>query len=127
MSDEIATLQMKPWAKFHADMDERVIRAWLATIAREARQAFMRGASRHGPPPSRAGAWPKQVSGALRASFKAEVRGMQVVVGTNRPYSGYLRHGTSKMGRRKMSDTALEIGIEKAEHLMKKWVQWERG
>ena len=126
MSDEIAVLDLKPWHKFKADVDERVIRAWLAIIAQESRAAFMKGTSRHSPPSSRAGAWPKQRTGALRGSIKAEVVGQGVVVSTNRPYSMYLRTGTSKMGRRKMSDTALEIGMQKAENRMKNWVQWVR-
>jgi len=127
MGDTIATLDLRPWDKFHADMDERVLRVWLNEIAKESRNAFMKGAGRHGPPPSRAGAWPKQVTGALRGSIKAEVQGRMVVVSTSRPYSGYLRSGTSKMGRRKMSDTALEIGMQKAENRMKHWVQWVPG
>jgi hypothetical protein len=126
MSDEIAVLDMKPWHKFKADLDERTIRAWLTTIAQESRKAFMSGTSRHSPPASRDGAWPKQATGALRGSIKAEVRGMGVIVSTSRPYSMYLRAGTSQMGRRKMSDTALEIGMQKAENRMKHWVQWER-
>ena len=126
MSDEIAVLDLKPWHKFKADLDERTIRAWLVTIAQESRKAFMSGTSRHSPPPSRDGAWPKQMTGALRGSIKAEVKGHAVVVSTSQPYSGYLRSGTSKMGRRKMSDTALEIGIQKAENRMKHWVQWVR-
>lgn len=126
MSDEIAVLELKPWHKFKADLDERVIRAWLATIAQESRKAFMSGTSRHSPPSSRAGAWPKQRTGALRASIKAEVHGLEVIVSTDRPYSAFLRYGTSKMGRRKMSDTALEIGTQKAEGRMQHWARWER-
>lgn len=123
-----ADLVLMPWHKFHADLDERLMRAWLAIVAQEARKAFMSGAGRSFPPASRAGAWPKKRTGALRASFKSEVHGdREVIVGTDRPYSGFLRYGTSKMGRRKMSDTALEIGVEKAEGRMKNWVRWVEG
>lgn len=120
------SLILTPWGKFRADMDERVMRAWLATVAQESRKAFMSGTGRKFPPASRAGAWPKMRTGALRASIKAEVHGMEVIVSTSRPYSGFLRHGTTKMGRRKMSDTALEIGVAKAEGRMAHWARWQR-
>ena len=35
-----------------------------------------------------------------------------VTIGTSMPYSGFLRRGTSKMARRKMSDNALEEGMK---------------
>lgn len=121
------SLVLMPWGRFRADMDERVKRAWLATVAQESRKAFMSGTGRKFPPASRAGAWPKMRTGALRRSIKSEVHGdSEVIVSTSRPYSGYLRHGTSKMGRRKMSDTALEIGVEKAEGRMAHWARWQR-
>lgn len=126
MSDVIATLNLKAWHKFKADLDEAAIHDWLSIVAQESTKAFMDGTAKAFPPASSAGDWPATRSGGLRGSFRADVHGMEVVVSTNTYYSGYLRYGTSKMGRRKMSDNALEEGTKAAEGRMKHWVGWER-
>lgn len=49
-----------------------------------------------------------------------------MTIGTNRPYSIFLRMGTSRMARRKMSDDALKEGMRAAGR-MGRWVEWARG
>ena len=78
------------------------------------------------PPASAPGAWPNNRTGRLSASIRSEVTSDSVTIGTNTHYSGYLRNGTSRMARRKMSDNALEEGIRAAGRLTK-WVEWSRG
>jgi phage gpG-like protein len=71
------------------------------------------------------GAWPYSQSGKLKGSIDSRVTDNSVTIGTNTPYSLFLRHGTSKMARRKMSDDALREGMKHGR--LGKWVEWVRG
>ena len=119
-------LEFKAWAPFHAKYDKRAFKRWLQIVARESEKAF-KGGMKGYPPASSPGQYPAIRTGALRASIRTRVTDNAVEISSNRPYSGYLRSGTRKMQRRKMSDNALKEGIEKAKRLSKKWVGWEAG
>lgn len=119
-------LEFKAWAPFHAKYDKRAFKRWLQIVARESEKAF-KGGMKGYPPASSPGQYPAVRTGRLRASIRVTVSDTGVEVSTNRPYSGYLRHGTRKMQRRKMSDNALQEGIAKAKRLSRKWVGWEHG
>src|SRR5262245_13500144 len=101
-------LQFVPWHDFHAVKKPPVISAWLRGIAQASEQAFRAGASRAYPPASRPGAWPARRTGGLIGSIQTEVTAKSVTIGTNQRYSKFLREGTSRMARRKMSDNALK-------------------
>jgi len=119
------TIEFTPWAQFHARKNQPVITSWLHRVGEASVEAF-RGGMGNYPPASAPGAWPNSRTGNLRASINYEADMDSVTVGTNMPYSGYLRSGTSRMERRKMSDNALEEGIKQAGRLGH-WVEWSRG
>jgi len=76
------------------------------------------------PPASAPGAWPNSRTGRLKSSIRSVVTSDSVTIGTSMPYSGFLRSGTSKMARRKMSDNALEEGVKAGR--LGRWVEWTR-
>ena len=112
---------------FHAKYDKRAFKRWLQIVARESEKAFKGGMKGYPLAPKPCLRHPAIRTGALRASIRTRVTDNAVEISSNRPYSGYLRSGTRKMQRRKMSDNALKEGIEKAKRLSKKWVGWEAG
>jgi len=117
-------ISFKAWAPFEAKYDKRAFKRWLDAVARESEKAFKKMGSY--PPASRPGQYPAVRTGALRASIRTRVTNDSVEISSNRPYSGYLRHGTRKMQRRKMSDNALQEGIEAAKRRSSKCVGWSR-
>jgi phage gpG-like protein len=119
-------IDFKAWAPFHAQYDKKAFKRWLQIVARESEKAF-KGGMKGYPPASSPGQYPAIRTGRLRGSVATRVTDNSVVIGTHMPYSGYLRSGTRMMKRRKMSDNALQEGIEKAKKLSKKWVGWEHG
>jgi phage gpG-like protein len=120
------TIQFTPWNDFHARMDKSTVHDWLDDIGKASVQAFRNGMSGHYPPSSAPGAWPHNRTGDLRKSIKHEVSGDVLTVGTQEIYAVYLRYGTSRMARRKMSDNALQEGIAKSGGIKSRWVQWTR-
>jgi phage gpG-like protein len=116
--------EFKAWAPFHAQYDKRAFKRWLHAVAKESEKAFkkMRGF----PPASKPGDYPAVRTGRLRASIRSKVTDDSVEISTDRPYSGFLRHGTRRMNRRKMSDNAMREGIEAAKRRSTKWIGWSR-
>lgn len=115
-----------PWADFQARKKSETISRWLKAVGDASVEAF-RGGMKSGSKTrrSRPGEFPAVQVGALRATVRAEVQGdKSVTVGTSTRYAPFLRHGTSKMARREMSDDALRIGIRKTR--LEKWVEWSR-
>lgn len=124
------TIEFSPWGQFHARKKEQVIRGWLAKIGAAGTEAFRSGMGKY-PPASAPGAWPNSRTGRLKSTINYEVGGggafeYNVTIGTDAPYSGFLRSGTSRMARRKMSDNALREGVARAGRLGK-WVEWTKG
>ena len=118
------TIEFTPWGHFYARKKQEEIRRWLQSIGDAGTEAFRSGMGTY-PGPSAAGAWPNSRTGGLKGSIRSEVGSNSVTIGTNRPYSMYLRGGTSKMARRKMSDNALQEGIKAGR--LGKWAEWARG
>lgn len=123
------TIHFQPWSRFRAEKDRAAIRRWLKGIGEAGEKAFK--TMGHYPPASSPSEYPAIRSGALRASIGHEVTDDTVTIGSDAPeggggasYSLYLRHGTTKMRRRKMSDNALREGMQGAR--LGKWVQWTR-
>lgn len=128
---QLLRLTFKPWRQFRAVKDDAAIRAWMMDVAQASHRAFREGseASRGGRVyrkrggrihrASAPGAWPAKDTGGMLGSIRTQVSATQVVIGTNKFYSRFLRHGTRKMRRRKMSDDALKAGIAKARGRMR--------
>jgi len=124
------SIEFSPWGKFHARKNDGAIRGWLNKIGKAGTDAFRGGMGKF-PPASFPGAWPNSRSGKLKSTIRYEVGGggafeYNVTIGTGAPYSGFLRSGTSRMARRKMSDNALREGVAAGGRLTK-WVEWSRG
>ena len=129
-------LQFIPWARFRARRMPKVTTSWLRRVRNEATITFRAGMlgphtgriyRRRGKPhqASAPGEYPAKDTGRLLASLKAASNPQEAVIGTNMPYSKWLREGTRKMARRKMSDNALREGRAAAGH-PKGWVAWAR-
>ena len=135
-------LQFIPWARFRARRMPKVTTSWLRRVRDEATSTFRAGMlgphtgriyyrrrGRH--QASAPGEYPAKDTGRLLASLKGQSTPQEAVIGTNMPYSKYLREGTRKldgtrlMMRRKMSDNALREGRAAAGH-PKGWVAWAR-
>lgn len=122
-------IEFQPWHSFRARKRTDVIRSWLQRVADASEGAFRKGASRQWPGGSARGSapgeWPMRRTGGLLGSIRTVVTANSMTIGTNQPYSIFLRQGTSRMGgRRKMSDDALQEGMRGAR--LGKWVEWSR-
>lgn len=121
------TIQFTPWRDFHARKNNAAIHRWLHAVGEASVEAFRQGASRQWPGGdargSAPGEWPMRRTGSLLGSIRFELGHDEVTIGSNMPYSRFLREGTLPMGgRRKMSDNALEEGMKKAR--LGRWVEW---
>jgi len=118
------TLEWKSWQSFKA-YKTNAWKRWLEEVAKQSEAAFKGGMGNY-PPASAPGAWPNSRTGRLRGSIQTRVTEHEVTIGTNTPYSNYLRTGTSKMARRKMSEDALKEGMRAARRLGH-WAGWMEG
>jgi len=118
-------LSFKEWAPFWAKRDKAAFKRWLNAVAQESEKAFKRMGKY--PPASKPSEYPAVRSGRLRASIKTRVTDTFVEISSNTSYSHFLRHGTRKMARRKMSDNALKEGLAAAKKRAKSWVGWSHG
>jgi hypothetical protein len=121
----VISIQFTPWTPFYARKDPGTIKSWLQAIGEASKQAFSGGMGSY-PPASAPGAWPNSRTGSLKGSIAIEVTESSMTIGSNMPYSIYLRTGTSKMARRKMSDDALKEGMSKSDGTLGHWVRWSR-
>lgn len=116
-------LQFSPWSPFRARKNTAEIQSWLQSIAIAAEAAFKGGMGKY-PPASSPGAWPNIRTGNLHGSIRTEVTADSMTIGSNMRYSIFLREGTSRMARRKMSDDALQEGMKAGR--LGHWVEWSR-
>lgn len=125
-----------PWRRLTVKRDKRVDRIFLTGLGRAAAIRFMDAQlwPKSGRWYRRPGRWhrasargeyPAKDTGNLRASEDFDVTSNSVIVGNTADYSKWLRDGTTKMARRKMSDNALSESTEGARSLLKGWVRWE--
>jgi phage gpG-like protein len=120
-----STLTLTPWRLRYAHKDPTVVSRWLRTVADASETAF-KGGMRGYPPASNSGQYPAVRSGRLRGSISTNVDADRMEVGSNAPYSIYLRLGTSRMRRRKMSDDAIKEGLDASKGRLGHWVTWSR-
>lgn len=122
-------IEFKPWVPFYARKKNEEIHRWLQAVAQASVEVF-RSSMGSGPGHSAPGAWPNSQTGNLKSTIGGYATESEAVVGSNAvrgataPYSLYLRIGTRKMDRRKMSDNALMEGMQKAK--LGRWVEWTR-
>ena len=107
-----------PWRSFKAFIDRQAKKIWLNKIANDAVTIFKKGM--RGPHSGRVyrgkrssspGEYPASQSGRLIGSIRKQVTANEATIGSNVAHSIYLRNGTSKMKRRKMSDNAMAESI----------------
>ena len=126
-----------PWSRFEAFRDRKVDRVFLTGLGRLAAIRFMdqQTTPKHGRTyyrrgkvhrASAPGEYPAKDTGLLRGSEDFDVGSDRVVVGNTAPYAGFLRNGTSRMARRKMSDNALSESTAAARPLLRGFVKWRR-
>lgn len=118
------SIEFSPWRTFQARKKPEVIRSWLKRVGDASVDAFKGGMGEY-PPASDPGAWPNRRSSRLYASVRSVATASSVTVGTSMRYSKFLREGTSRMARRKMSNSALAEGVKSSR--LGKWVEWSRG
>jgi len=116
-------IEFKPWRPFYAKYRNVGVKGWLARIGQEAEQIF-KGGMGHYPPASTPSQYPARRTSRLYASVSHQVARDSVTIGSNMFYSIFLRMGTYKMARRKMSDDALREALRKAR--LGPFVEWVR-
>lgn len=136
------TLRTTSWAKFGAKKYRPVLRNWLREVGKETRKVFTAGMKGrhtgriyarkngfHRASVNRTEAeYPANDTGGLLASLRTTQQGdNSVTTGTNKHYARFLRQGTGKMRRRRMTDTALKEGGPNAAPHSRGWVQWNKG
>lgn len=108
------------WPRFQAIKDIAHIRQWLQSLGSGAVEIYKRGMQ--GPHSGRVygkhrasspGEYPAMPRGRLFRTIRKEETADSVTVGTSASYAIYLRRGTSKMKRRKMSDNAMTEAVAK--------------
>lgn len=127
-----------PWARIRVNYETKAVRSFFAAVANEGKRTFLAGidgkhsgriAYRRGGgrfTRSAPGEYPARDSGDLRASVDSIFTSRSATVGSNVAYSIFLREGTTRMERRRMSDTALMTAAENSREKLGRFVKWER-
>lgn len=131
-------LEFKPWGRFWAKKNNKIIRQYLRAVKDKSQEIFKRGmlgphsgriyARRGGRlhQASAPGEYPANDTGKLLASMRGRVTQIEATIGTNMYYARFLRTGTTKMARRKMSDNALREGRQASRGKLKGFVAWSK-
>lgn len=130
----------KPWRPLEIKYDREAVGRFFFRVAQEGAKSFREGMD--GPHTGeiynrggrlhqasvnvRKAEYPASDSGALKGTIKGRSTRTSATIGTNMPYSPFLREGTSRMRRRKMSDDALRDGVMAARGQggFRDWVRW---
>jgi hypothetical protein len=127
--------QFSPWGRFKALRDRTVDERFMDAAAHESEDAFKIGLAssksgiHHPGLPKRSsapGEYPANQSGKLRASISSTSSAERMDIGSSVFYAKFLREGTRKMNRRRMSDDAIQEGVPKARSVLRGWVRWSR-
>lgn len=131
----------KGWRVFGVNLDRRTISRWLKEVGDSSHDVFRRGmlgrhsgriynrpgGRRHQASNSNGSEYPANDSGRLLKSAKSVSTKDSATFGTNEEYSKWLREGSGRMARRKMSDNALVEGGVKAQSMSRRWIKFKRG
>lgn len=131
-------ITFRTWRQFYAHSDERVKLRFMKQVAQGAEDYFKRemvtakhgvvyykGGKRH--QASAPNEFPANETGRLRASISSRYNTREASVGSNVPYSRWLRDGTKFMQRRKMSDDALKETVQKALPTLRGFIRFRYG
>lgn len=129
-------LNFEGWGRLRAIVDRDIIKVWLGRVAEESENVFRAGMlgghsgriynRRRGLHQASApGEYPANDSGALLESLRTRTTSTEATIGTNMRYSRWLRGGSRRMARRKMSDNALIEGAERASPSSRGIVHWK--
>lgn len=135
------SFEFKNWNEFGSTLNRPRISGWLGTVRKEAQDIFKAGML-NGPHTGRIyrrkgrlhrasvnsaeAEYPANDTGALLSSLKTRQTKDSATIGTNVFYSRFLRTGTSRMQRRRMSDNAMKESLVKTQSLTG-WVKFARG
>lgn len=128
-------ISFKPWRRFVARYNRANVRSFLRDAADTSEKVFKAGVSKkktgikHAGLPnrsSRPSEYPANQSGRLRGSIKSRVNASEAEVGSGMYYSMFLRNGTRRMARRKMSDDAMKEALPSVRKRMKAFAEWLR-
>lgn len=133
-------MRFKPWRKFTAYRDRNATQSFIDDTARTGERAFKQGV-KGGPKTGRtyrkrggrlhrasaAGEFPANDTGGLLGSINSRSTRDRAEIGSSKFYAKFLRDGTSKMKRRKMSDNALKLAMPIARSRMKPFARWKYG
>lgn len=119
-------IRFTPWRPFRAIRDLSRVRAFTRRVQIEGVKRF-KGGMGHYPPASAPGAWPNRRTSRLFGSVAGRSSQWEATIGSNMFYSIFLRMGTRKMARRKMSDNALREAIGPARPALRGFARWRRG
>lgn len=123
-----------PWREFRARRDFLATKRFLDLIGREtaktlrneilspAKSGRMYGSHRASAP----GEYPANETGRLVRSIKTRAAPNQVSIGTTIHYGRWLADGTSRMGKRKMSQQALEETLPRIWGRLGRFADWAR-
>jgi len=129
------TLRFKRWGRFSSFIDRRKLRNWMAKVGSEAEKTFRDGmlgghsGVQYPNLPNRSSSpseFPASQSGNLLSTLRVEIDTQKVVIGTSAEYSYWLRRGSGRMARRRMSDDALLAGARKAKANSRRWARWRK-
>lgn len=136
----MAWIIFKPWRPLEVELDRQAIHRFFFRVAHEGAKSFREGMD--GPHTGRIyrrrgrlhqasvnirkAEYPANSSGALRRTIRGVSTPTSATIGTSMPYSRWLREGTSKMQRRKMSDDAIDDGVRIARGRggFRDWIRW---
>lgn len=133
-------LIFEPWRRFTVAYKKSVVFRFLHDVAKTSETKFRRGVKNppktgrmyrsHQASINRTEAeYPATQTGRLLSSIKSRTTMNTAVIGSNAPYSIYLRDGAPRnnMVRRKMSDSALKEAIPEARRRMGRWAVFTSG
>lgn len=136
-------MQFTPWRRFDAFHDQNAVRKFVRTAADVMLDRLKKGL-RKPPKTGRkyfgkskrivqassglrpAMEYPAVDTGDLLASAEKSVSSTQAEIGTGMYYSRFLREGTKRMVRRKMSDTALTESLPELREKVGRFAYWKR-
>jgi hypothetical protein len=128
-----------PWRKFIAFRDRKVTTRFMRETAKEFEDEYkkaIRNPPKTGRMYRRRRGWhqasrplseyPANDTSRLQKSAKGTSTPESATVGTTMFYGKFLREGTRKMARRKMSDNIVKANTPRALARLRGWVVWQR-
>ena len=129
---------LEGWGNLRAHYNLHRQKWWLQSVANLSRRVFVEGIV-SGPHTGRVyrrrgglhqasapGEFPANETGRLLSSLRTNTTANEAIIGTNTYYAHWLRNGSRRMQRRKMSDDALKAGRAGSVALARGIVHWKQ-